>query len=92
FIRIPAERPARNISALVLAVLHGVEVLRIDTESVEVAVQRTAVAFNSRGCGRGRAKDGDGITEEASGRFTKGGHLFYSLSSWLIVFRSMSGR
>jgi hypothetical protein len=47
---------------------------------MEIAVQRTAMAFNSRGCGRGRAKDGDGITEEASGRFTKGGHLFYSLS------------
>lgn len=47
---------------------------------MEIAVQRTAMAFNSRGCGRGRAKDGDGITEEASGGFTKGGHLFYSLS------------
>jgi hypothetical protein len=55
--------------------LHGMEVLRIDAERVEVAVQRTAVALYCCGSGRGRAKDGDGITEEASGRFT-GTHLF----------------
>ncbi|WP_162243528.1 MULTISPECIES: hypothetical protein [unclassified Rhizobium] len=55
--------------------LHGMKVGRVDPERVEVAVQRTAVAFDCCGSGRGRAENGEGVTEKASGRFT-GTHLF----------------
>ena len=67
------------------------EVCRVDTERIEVAVQRTAVAFDCCGSGRGRAEDGDGITEKASGRFT-GTHLFAHFPKLLCLADEMNMR
>jgi len=37
------------------------EALRVDAERAQVAIQRSAMALDSRGGGRGRAEHGDGI-------------------------------